>query len=1544
MRSLISCSWRVFLLLSFSQLIILVGAQQGVSCSATNPCLEGCCSKYGRYGLFSQRQCAVCLQKQILRESSCGFGDAFCKDGCQGSCNATAQCGQYAATPGAGCPLNVCCSQYGFCGTTDDFCGAGCQQIGSSCDPVTSPSCPSSRTADGLQRKIAYYELFGIDRPCDTMQPEAIPAGALTHINLAFIQFDDTYNLVDVGGDLVARVSKLKLTYPGLRVNVAVGGWDFNDPPTQYYFSNMANDYGNRQTFINSVISYLTKYGLDGIDIDWEYPAASDRGGIPSDTDAFVDLLSDMRDAFDGVNPGWEITCTLPSSYWYLQNFDLPSMQKFISWFNFMSYDLHGMWDQLNKYTGPYLMGHTNLTQIDQGFQLLWRVGVDPAKVVMGMGFYGRSFTMADAACWQPWCQFSSVGNAGDCSQTAGILYYAEIASSNESFNVATYYDPVSTVKVNVFNGNQWISYDDEQSWADKLAYLTGHCISGVMIWAIDQDTGQYDALSGLLGTDAVAGALLQGGSLSDAQKTQLANEFGAYTGQDCFVTPECNDGHTNYGSDDEYYCPSGYTAVSTAHAPLQRPDLYISSACPQGSFRYICCPTVSMPKNCAWNGAPVRSEIGCSGFCGSDQFQLNIDTFVDATGEEGPCYEGNRALCCDSTEILDQCQWTSCQGPTTGSVTCPSGYEVQTSRYDDGKGQLCSVSLGDSPDVYVSFQQAYCCPTDDQPQNCSWTFDIGTTIDPQKICLPTVCPSTQVQYTTALDPPNPFKDLASLEGEDCSAYQPLPGQDPNWSYCCDPPEDYNGKWPVDPSYLWSSPDEQTGADIMWAYQDNYGNNDDQTSPDDAYGDDPYGFVMLDGPPGSVDGSFSSAFTVARDLEHVPMVKRSLLTSNRTRVDTAFEYASEVLYVFCNYPDDSPRCQKLFFKGAEDTIIKLPDHIGEGPFARVVSMQPAPVHYILPRHHVRKRSAQELNSKVWRMVIDYEFGAIKRDDGPVNMRVDFTNLLDYWEDVTDTPSKVRRELQNGESLAYHEWRQKVKRAKSSHDRMRKRQEDIMSGSVTHLRERDNELANESPRTKRWFGSFINWLTKITTVEKSDKGFLSMAFQKSILLYRAFVGCSRTNAYMNIYLDAQAAMEATYAYYYSGALGGVVPTATYAYFAMQPSMYLGLTITGGARLEYQSPRVQLIPTLSYPGLAVKGLAAVGPTLDVWGQIIGVVQISGTMQVGARYTFEQAEMYWPDDGEASPVLQNLIGDTADPVESGLSPEFQAAVTASVDIDINVTPEAHIGIQIGGGSTFGITLVDAQVVGYVNNTLRFHADATGTVSSGSGTAEVAYNYGVYLLYNIGYGGWATIVGFTWNVQSRNLFSSPNVITLYSNGDVISTTFKRDVPLLAGRSLDQDLKLVAFDQEERGILNSEDGDELGEAETILAHARIVGMDGDLVWTSGEELVNITIPRHALVNKRQSNENDAEANDNSGSPDFSLGTLTCPPNQCSSGGSEKRATSNTCGWVLPDLRYNCEAFSAQQLFGDQGQQSSVQGICNNVQNFFSARGLSTTG
>jgi chitinase len=46
------------------------------------------------------------------------------------------------------------------------------------------------------------------------------------------------------------------------------------------------------------------------------------------------------------------LTITLPTSYWYLQHFDVVKLMESVDWFNIMSYDLHGKWDQVSVVSG----------------------------------------------------------------------------------------------------------------------------------------------------------------------------------------------------------------------------------------------------------------------------------------------------------------------------------------------------------------------------------------------------------------------------------------------------------------------------------------------------------------------------------------------------------------------------------------------------------------------------------------------------------------------------------------------------------------------------------------------------------------------------------------------------------------------------------------------------------------------------------------------------------------------------------------------------------------------------------------------------------------------------------------------------------------------------------------------------------------------------------------------------------------------------------------------------------------------------------------
>ena len=1231
------------------------------------------------------------------------------------------------------------------------------------------------------ERRIGYYELFNIhERQCDKVYPEDLEVAPLTHINLAFVLFGDDFEMIDEDGDLISRVTFLKSRYQGLRVNVAVGGWAFNDPPTQKRFSDMASTVPNREKFINSLVAFITKYGLDGVDIDWEYPVANDRGGVTQDMTNYVLLMSDIREAFDAANPAWDATITVPTSYWYLRGFDLEGLQKHVSWINVMSYDLHGMWDQHNKYTGPYLEGHTNITEIEQGLDLLWRNGIQAHNVVMGFAFYGRSFTVEDTSCSKPGCRFSTSGKPGTCTNTGGILSYSEISSRNKSLSVNTIYDPKSTVKYNVYDGNQWISYDDEQSFTDKKKYLTSRCLGGLMIWAIDQDTQNHDALEGLLGD--FSSSQLEGGSLDPKAAKALSSAFGAYTGQNCFVTPTCTDGTDGQKQQDQV-CPTGTRSVSTAHNPLQaaKHDLY--GTCDEGWFRYICCPEKAMPRNCEWNGAPMRSAFGCSGSCSSSQFLLNTDTFVDDKGQ-GECYTGTRDLCCDSTEALTKCHWGDCQGPiaSLGPPTCGDDEELVTWRFDQDNGDFCSAiyqsplggPLG-SP-LTDRFKRAFCCPKGKAPGHCNWSNDPKTDSfpngvvpygDPVAFCQPQPCPEDQTKITEALDPPrSPLDTGNGFLQNTCDGFSIPAGFSKEFSFCCDPPSKYSDEWPVDPKYLFEHYYDAPEDDVMWSYDDEYRNNnaDSTEAPAGAEdGSDAYGFVMLDGAPGSLDNEFPDSHTITtRNLEDTKR-KRSILTSDRSKVNSTFDHVEETVYVYCNHPQVSRECRKVWYKGVEDTIIRLPQHIGEGPYARVVSMEPASASFKLPAHHIESRSSQGNRNPVYKLKFDYDFHLIKRDD-VVNMRVDFTNLLGYWDEITDEPaSKVKRQTYQ-HHVTKDEWHMNLMKAKRKHEQLRQRRGNPQS----HAGSTDMSHVQGSMH-KRWFGKFFDWLSRLNTVENKDVGFLSMAFKSSILLFKSMVGCpgQTFSANLNMYLDSEVEMEAVYAYYFSGTIVPPTVTGTYAYFSLEPSAYLGLRLTGNARLQATTGRKKLLDTISYPGLSIKGIAAVGPTLDLYGEIRGVVTLKGEMKAGAKLNFGKAEVHWPqDDVDANAKYEQLLGLEAKPKAQSddlIAPTFDANVRADAQIDVLVTPEANLGLRVGGKISGGSPLVDAQLVGYVNTSLSFQAAASAQGGTNTGVGA-AYRYGVYLFYNLGYGAYANVKFFPrWALQPRNAYNPSPRFTIY-------------------------------------------------------------------------------------------------------------------------------------------------------------------------------------
>jgi len=62
------------------------------------------------------------------------------------------------------------------------------------------------------------------------------------------------------------------------------------------------------------------------------------------------------------------------------------------------------------------------MTEIKDALQLLWRNKVPADKVNLGLGFYGRTYTLADKNCDTPGCKFSGPGKGASCTVSTSSL------------------------------------------------------------------------------------------------------------------------------------------------------------------------------------------------------------------------------------------------------------------------------------------------------------------------------------------------------------------------------------------------------------------------------------------------------------------------------------------------------------------------------------------------------------------------------------------------------------------------------------------------------------------------------------------------------------------------------------------------------------------------------------------------------------------------------------------------------------------------------------------------------------------------------------------------------------------------------------------------------------------------------------------------------------------------------------------------------------------------------------------------------------------
>ncbi|KAF4951437.1 hypothetical protein FSARC_12920 [Fusarium sarcochroum] len=405
---------------------------------------------------------------------------------CVGNCIAKSEC-----DPGFGiqwanateCPLNGCCSDAGYCGIGQEFCGDR-KFDKRSCDSKVYP----------VGRVIGYYD--ATQQSCDLFSPSNIRADIYTHINFAYATIDtETFRIrpqfkddIDIYHELV-RLKELKRS---LKIFISVGGWQFGEGPRQQTMSEMVASEEKQTVFISSLISFINTYEFDGLDFDWRYPGAPQKNGDIDDVKNLVTFARNLKAALRSTGRGDAFSMTLPASYSYLQYFDLKSLSQHVDWFNFMSFDLHGAFRTPDSWINNKLNAHTNLTEIADAVDLLWRSGVPSSNVNLGLAFYSRTLTASSSDCIHKGCPFDSAGQSWGCSGELGLLSNADINLMVSSSNTKPGLDEKAAVRT-MRRDDQWIAYDDQTTIQIKVDFARSQCMGGVFVCLTKQDFDGVD-------------------------------------------------------------------------------------------------------------------------------------------------------------------------------------------------------------------------------------------------------------------------------------------------------------------------------------------------------------------------------------------------------------------------------------------------------------------------------------------------------------------------------------------------------------------------------------------------------------------------------------------------------------------------------------------------------------------------------------------------------------------------------------------------------------------------------------------------------------------------------------------------------------------------------------------------------------------------------------------------------------------------------------------------------------------------------------------